>query len=751
MLILSGKIPFPDLDLEVYRDDTHKHVFYPVPYTPRIRKDENNRPVFLLTKYAFSDADRENNADLPMGGGFVNMDIEFGLTAEQRAEVAVRLQDMIEEEWAKRKDLDRNNENFQYTGPDAELATPQWVDGAVKFHVVDDANLIKGKISDGKPSMLGNNSAIFNATLTPAGATYFQRTLVDEDGSGIDLTPVQVEYELSFMRRIPPATIRIFGSTVDIYHAVSELSHDYDDNWYSADDFTTTESYSERLVHSEVVRIDFDRSEFTQEEVEELQAFAMGQLTAWMQNNLFDKLTQHDASYPDMEDIYSKEADVYRLKTIDQVSVSVLDLRINQTALVPFTIHPQATLETFFSDLSEEEIAEHVREVDLQDTFFTTLDLSVKAFADYEEIAFVKVDIEYPGDSGLKTESFTFESNDSSAGYWDPRLNSDGNREYRYRYAVGFKANPDKTYVTEWIDESNKQLNINVGRPGEINVDILAGQIDWNNLIEQVQVTLSYEDRNNDIDKEEATFVITPEAPSANYRRWIYEDRNKPLRYKASYFLKNGQQVDAQEESLEGNQIVLNDSFVDVLDVIIVPAGNFSSISQILVELRYSDNSGYSVFKPYSISSSDFFTTWRVPLTDPNQRDWEWKQTTIYKDGTKETSSWKEETGSQSLVVSWASPPSIDVSINPVLLKFDRAPVVEVAMTYKGEVLEGESPAVFFFEDKTKQTWSLRVEDDEIKEYDWEATYYVEPEPVVLKGTSSKNRFLIPRTPKPTE
>jgi len=748
MLVLSNSIDYRDIGVTVYRDDTVKYKFYGFPDAPHVRTNEEGRPIFLLTKYAFSDQDREDDPELPMGGGYVNLDTVFAMTSTQEEAAKTRLQAMLEKEWNQSRNLNPEDADYSYQGPDAEFAAPQWTDGAVNFQVVNDANLVQGTLSEGKPSLFGANNAIFNATLTPAGATFFEKTLTNPDGSGIDLTPIQVVYDLTFMRRLPPATIRIWGHVSEVYHAMSSLEHDHDENGWSEDDFSTNETYTETLVKSEYIHIDFDRGEYEPEDVEELESFAMGTVQSWLQENLFDRFTPQDVGYPDMEDIYGKEADVYRLKTVDQITSNNLNIVITTTGLTEMTIHPQATLESFFGDMTEEQIAEHVREVDLEDDFFKTLDLSAKAYADFSEVQYVKVDVEYDGEDGLKNDSFTFKSDDDPAGYWNPRLNN-ASREYRWRYEVGFKSKPDATISTDWEPETTRSLNLNVGRPGELNVDVLAGQVDWEDTVEQVQVTVTYSDRRNDIDEESATIILTKENPSGNYSRWLYTDIEQPIDYQATYFLKNGSEVEGDAEQTTGREIVVNDSFVDLLDVLIVPAGRVDSVNQVVVDCRYTDDvNDFTSIKHFSISKQSFLGNWKVPLIDPDNRKWEWKKLVLYKDGTKAESSWQQLDGSQTLAVAWDSPPSLDVSVNPALLKFDRAPVVEVNLTYKGSVIEGESPATFIFEEKKKQTWSLRVEDDEVKDYDWEVTYYViDGDPIVVSGTSDKSTFLIARTP----
>jgi len=744
MLVLANNINYEDIQATVYRDDSKFYKFYPLPHFPRVRRDRNNRPVFLLTKYAFSDQDRERDPSLPTGGGYVNLDTVFAMTPDQETEVRTRLQKMVEDEWNRRRGINSEDPEYRYTGPQVELGTPQWMDGAVRFNVVNDPNLVKGTLSEGKPSMFGANNAIFNATLTPAGATYFQKTLTDPEGTGIDLTPIQVEYELTFLRRLPPARIRIYGSVREVYRAVSKLDHDYDSHMYHADDFTTKEKYTEYLYKSEAVRIDIDTGEYAadSDEIEELRSFAMGALNQWMQDNMFERLTKDDPTYPDVADVYSKEKDIYRVKRIEDVAQSRININITQTGLQEHTIYPQATLQSFFGDMTPEQIAEHVREVDLEDAFFKTLSLRTKAFADFSEVLFVKVDIEYAGE----VKSFTFNSNEDDPGVWDPRIR-DGNREYRYRYQVAFKSDPNATILTEYQKETTRELNINVGRPGLLDLDVLAGQVDWEQVVDQVQVIVSYEDRRNDIEEESKTCILKPDTPSDDYQRWLYKPREEPVRYEAKYFLKSGQEVDAPEETTTGSQIVINDTFVDMLQVMVVPAGLLEAVHQVVVNLRYRDSGGYEVVKFFSINKPDFFAVWKVPLIKGDERRWEWRRTAFYKAGGEDTTAWQTLEGSQTLPITWESPDYFIVSVNPILVPFQRAPVIEVTLTYKGEVIEGENPATFVLEDKTKKEWKLRVQDDEVTDYDWEVVYYTHPEPVTLSGSSNKRTFLVPRTP----
>ena len=61
----------------VFQDDDKFWNFCLIPGFPTVRMDPNNNPVFQLIKYNFSDESREENPDLPRGGGYMVFDSEL--------------------------------------------------------------------------------------------------------------------------------------------------------------------------------------------------------------------------------------------------------------------------------------------------------------------------------------------------------------------------------------------------------------------------------------------------------------------------------------------------------------------------------------------------------------------------------------------------------------------------------------------------------------------------------------------------
>ena len=66
-------------DVTVYQDDAVWTRFYLVPSIPTIRRDDQGRPIFLLTIFHTSDESREGTPDAPRGGGFMNFDVQFAV------------------------------------------------------------------------------------------------------------------------------------------------------------------------------------------------------------------------------------------------------------------------------------------------------------------------------------------------------------------------------------------------------------------------------------------------------------------------------------------------------------------------------------------------------------------------------------------------------------------------------------------------------------------------------------------------
>jgi len=228
MLCLPEFRYFADYNVTAYVDDTIWWKFYLIPNYPSIRRDINQNPVFLLIKYAFSDDDREKDPNLLKGGGYLAFDVELAIPPADYTGIQKELQKYINEEWNRRKvdaeSAGKNVEGWRQSSwyyvdgkqrtstlsvsdlklglhddasvappgdkpPTVLIGNPTWKDGTFKVLAPQTAQLISNRVTEGVASLVGTNVVSANMDLTPAGATFMEKVLVNPDGSGgTDLT-----------------------------------------------------------------------------------------------------------------------------------------------------------------------------------------------------------------------------------------------------------------------------------------------------------------------------------------------------------------------------------------------------------------------------------------------------------------------------------------------------------------------------------------------------------------------------------
>ena len=67
----------------VFQHDEQFWRFCVIPGFPTVRRDPQDNPVFQLIKFNFSDESREENPDLPRGGGYMVFDSELKVSEEE--------------------------------------------------------------------------------------------------------------------------------------------------------------------------------------------------------------------------------------------------------------------------------------------------------------------------------------------------------------------------------------------------------------------------------------------------------------------------------------------------------------------------------------------------------------------------------------------------------------------------------------------------------------------------------------------
>ncbi|HSF43244.1 MAG TPA: hypothetical protein VLT87_25815 [Thermoanaerobaculia bacterium] len=748
----------------VFADDALFYKFYPIAQAPNVRLDGGGDPIFLLVKYAFSDEDRQSRPALPSGGGYLNFDVSFEVPADQLERVRTALQPGVDAEWQRLQGgtpQERARPGVVGTTepPRVELGTPTWTGGKVALDAPQAAELVSARVSEATPSLLDGNIAVFNMDLTPAGATFMEKTLLTPGGAGAsDLSPLQVAYDLKFWARLPPVRIHIKADSQKVHTYIHKQLEGRGIDHCTTYDFDHTDIAHDTTTLSGLidVQIDTGSGSLPDEVIEELRNYALELVKQMIESSFFTATPPEEQDEEPARDTgrpATNNSKKYLKQRFDNATMS-LQLDLEQRSVVEWQIHPQATLETFFKGRRPEEMKQFVRVIDLDDDFFKSLELTVRAFTDFADraVSNVEVEVRYEGrdENGHEVEkgnTFTLTSNAPET--WKVSRIGD-EREYRYRYRVGFTGQ-DAGSFTDWAASTSPDLNVSVPNPGRVSVDVLAGDVDFANLVENVQVRLAYEDLERGVAREEHTLVLTPTRTEDRYQRLILTPRRKPVRYRTRFKLKSGEvREDDAWRDADGQQILINQSFHDLLRVSLLPAGDgWDDVVQVMVDLRYEDAANhYTAEETVLLKSREELKSWKVFLKNPALRSFRYRWTAAFKSGQLQQSDWQTSTGEETLPIVLKRP-GFRVLILADTLDFAACPVTEATFRYAAAGVDRQETFVFL--DKKPQVWNVTAPLGAPVEFTYRVTHNpVGRDPLVLPEARETDTVVVLPTYRPS-
>jgi len=750
----------------VYQDDAKFWKFYLIPGFPTVRTLPNGDPVFLLIKYAFSDASREDDPELGAGGGYLVFDAELKIRAEHMEELKAELKTHVQEEWdrlsnaqtsrgqlvAKAALQDAIGDHWGQQGhrgtraeaqeteitldlpesdgpvlppeaPEPIFGEPLWTGGKVTMSAPSSPGLVS---TDAMPrertaSLVGNNVAAFSLDLTPDGSTFFQKTLVGEDGSGAtDLTPIQIHYELSMKAKLPPAKMYLKFDTSQVYHAVQELFHEHTN---CTDDYFTSENMMQMSLEAGLVTIKIDMGGIEDDDLEQMM---MDQAMDMSQQLLVDRFAEKERAPMEEwadEDVQESHKEIYRLKRQSEVDMTSFEQTLELRATTEITVAPQGTLATFLH--GRDDMDRFVREIDLDDDFFKTLSLKARAFAAWEEddIEFVEVEVKYDQGGTLKTETFTFTPEETEPQEWDPSL-VDGQREYEYRWRVGFTGREPEEW-SDWEDATTRDLNVAVETPGKLGVEVTGVGIDYENVVDAALVHLRYEDASNDVAMASRSILLSQESNSGRWERMLFAPWDKPVEYKVEYLLENGARVVQDWTETDGptdNLLITRPQGIDVLDVKFIPAGSWEGLAQTICSVRYEDGDLHRD-RQYKFADQTDMKEWQVLLRNPDRRDFEYQVVSTFTNGESFTSEWLQREG-DGTVAFRTGPDRLEVTVSPATLDFASTPVVKVDLKYQHPDGQAETESYSLQAKEDQKLFSVPLQEGASRTYQRKITYF---------------------------
>ncbi|MFO0648804.1 MAG: hypothetical protein U0326_21365 [Polyangiales bacterium] len=814
----------------VYRDDALWYRFYAIPSTPRVRRDSKGEPVFLLTKYAFDKpADADGRAQ---GGGYMNFDVEFDLSDAERAKALAELQADVDREFAARKADPKYAGDPALAGatpPRAVLTQPTWSKGVVKLLTMQDQRIVTARVAEGPASALAANAAVFNVDLSTWGATLMQDVMVGRNRDDkIDLTVLQVVYDLAFLARLPSVHITVSADSSRVYEKVKTIGSPQSPLRFLPRRFMLT--YRETLRENNVdaatlaqqgivkVVIDQGDAKLNEEALEKLRKFAFDMFDTMIKDAFLkpapgeDPDTEddgsdepgNDASRPDpawaarlyehanrggrsselrgdvadLESIGLKNAvtsldvrpgylvtlctgvnfqgssityaaatsdvggdwndrfqsarvtpprnQTYQVRKKVNTSKMKLEVSLDQSRVLEWPIAPQATLETFFTGMTPEQIALHVRQLPLDDPFFSRLQVPVKVIGDFDgqPVAWVEVEISYAGDDSRLAAEPPWSQQFTKSGEvktFDSPLRGTS-KTFRWRSRVGYKGNGGASPWGGWIERSGSgELAVSVADTGRLSIELAASGIKWD-IVQSISVTASYADAAKGVAPFTETRVLDSGRPAQKIERWIYKPVTQPVRVQATYALTDGRTVEGAALDLNTDYVPIPMPPIDMLDVELVMGGDWADVSSATVALKYTSPSGRVIDRDFHFSKVEDSAHWTVPLTDPTERKFQYQTTVVYKTGGRvDVSRWITAEGDQVLPIVALSVPRLRVLVLPNLIDFQVTPTVTVTLTHAGR--RGPVTKTLSFTSAQSAQWEVPLAEGEDDSYRYSITY----------------------------
>ncbi len=707
----------------VYADSDSDTTFYAIPNLPRLRWIDDNTPAFTFLKFA--EAVTSGGADPgqdSLGGGYVQFDCELSLTDDQTKTITQDMKDAVAKSYRDRG----------LPAPSTiQIAPPTWHDSD-KVGVMlitfpekpDGSGFINHIAASGKPSMLGSNVATFAAELSQRGAALLWQAFQ------MAVMPVSVVYRLEVMAQIPTVSMHVWLHAGQVHQFSDQINKDIDSGPWGDDDQQYTDNMQEIFSKYAVGGVDvtgFDPgsssgSDSTDDYAKvkkdmEDQGWALMEQT--LQDDMKDKFQPTPDSDRGAEGDYKNTVRDY-LEAFSQD----LDIYFKDKDVIPWPMNPQGSLQGILTQPHKGKLpnkSDLFKEISLDDDFFKLLQLRIHCNCDFDvdPIDSVLVHIVYGSNVSdfrltASTPDVTFRT------YIDKSLG----KNWSYSYTVNYKGT-DRTLKFGPANGSGDALVINVADMGYLKLQVTAAQFNWD-LIDSAQVRITYSDAANGVAAREDVILLNAKSPSQPYSRLIYAPVTGPYQYGVDLFFKNEQRTTITGQS-SATSLTVSDVFTNRFAVTVLPAGDFTQISHIVVDLDYEDPAHqYSQQFTFQATSPTDKLLWVVPVWPGAPLDYRYRALVAYKDGHTTQSGWTPQSGSGTITVGDVFAKTLNVTFRSDLIDWSKVRLVKISAHYTdtSNSIDELDDFVFTSAKSAPQSWSVPIKDATKTSYQYTTTFY---------------------------
>lgn len=604
--------------------------------------------------------------------------------------------------------------------------------------------------STGKPSLYGENRAVFQARLSRKAVKLLY-------GAFSGLIPASVFYELEFVGQMRAYHVRVTADWEQVY---TFLQDHFGGNFifFQVDiDKITTE-----LIESKVINIEAEVDTTDGTIPPEQQNAEFNEVRKDLQDMVLETFFEaaanpHEVDPSTQSGFDSGVDSLVRaqqlLHGIPHVGYSRRDLSITERRSISVDysvaravrrrIAPQAHMHVFFEDLSVTR-DDLVTVVDGNDSVWRAIDFQVTVNGDFAGAGIDKVvvDVQYNRTLELEPDldadpdaqwSFIFDSGDKKferSQWFDDSIGTN----FFYRYRVFFRGDaipgPSSAIASEWrrIDS-----NVIVADTTELferqNVLIQAvSTFPWDRY-PQVFVRLRYVDPVSNWKHEASKLISAAEPVFADAFRQRAKDGIEP-EYQLRFLRNDGEVIETAWQQVVGETSIIPSPDPKQMEVrvIVSPATQIGDNGFVIVDFRYEDAEN-QVFESASLifDATNFRLpqTWKVPWKDPTKRRYQMSQMIIDSVGNVTQTGFVETEGSTQVVGTIFAKKMV---IQPTLIGPDLASQGIERILLK---LKYEDAANGVLNEKLHEftapgdvpSWTVMLKDASLRDYSFELTY----------------------------
>lgn len=719
MLSLYGSLKVPGVDhVVLYRDDENPHKFYMVPERPTIARDDEGNPLFTFILYA-RDVDRLAPDEREVQRAYLSLSTQVAVSAEDEAQIRAHLRRILNGE---------RNRGYRFLRlpifrVEPELAYPPvFTKGAVEFKTFSE-DLVPFTAGSQAPSLIGSNLASFSQMLSQDGSELFRQSV--EKG----IVPSIIEYNLSFLARIPAISIHIYGNRRDFYEELKEhtiVTHTKKKNGQVVYKKTWPEIGSLKefrdLFHSLTIEIDdgdFREADPSDNVTQELEQLAFRIIETNILPSFFETA---------FEPATEEQSNNKWLKEIEKELTGEIDIRINRSDVIEHNVNPNSQLGEV---LTPDEIARQTLYVDLGNPFFSELDVTVNAnvnFAD-DPVYALKVFLDYDHQDDVRgvrvkrAKEVLFRSADE-VGRFRQIMAKDSSGapkdSYNFWSEIIYKNTGESIRIPRSgsLTSRERQLVISYRRLGFVKVTLFLGLMPES--VRSVRVDMRYP--GSHLPSAEQSFELTREKPTATFFTYTgKEGEPGPYRYRITYNMANGQRMESPEEAAQSETLTITDPFEHTMSARFLAQANFQTVEKILVDARYRDPANdFFADHHAELMSNGEISVWNVPLRDPSLRQFEYDVIVINRDGSRdELKNRKRELG-ETIAVPSAASDVLEVTIVPALVDWAKYQLVLLYLEYSDPangIHETKNYAFRAADANLDQTWKVLLRDPQKSEF----------------------------------